>query len=138
MTTNITTRLPWIKYDPTEWQARFSSISDSEYGLLQRIVAILWRTPGIRIPKDDLIIQLRINPNTEVGRERATNLETLFAAKDIRIDDEGRVFMPELEVAFGDAVERSQKAKKAAAARYDKAPASAHQSRPSDNDPEDF
>jgi len=106
-------RLHWIKFNPTEWNGMFSELTDEEYGMLLRVVAKLWATPGNRMTEAQLLADLRLQPDSH----RATVLRALYGYA-LRVEDDGQIFIPALHEAFADAVRRSSQAAGAAAARW--------------------
>ena len=100
--------LHWIKYNPSEWQGRCSLLTDAEYGLLHRIVEVLWRTPGNRISRDDLAGRLRLARDPA----REAMLDQLIADQELRMGADGMPDIPFLHDAFNNAVARSENASK--------------------------
>ncbi len=117
MTAETNSRLHWLKYNPSEWQGRTFALSDAEYGLFHRTLEILWRTPGNRVSKVDLVSRLRITS----GSDRATCLESLLAGQELRIDTDGMIDIPDLHAEFADACKRGEDAAKGGRAKAAKA-----------------
>lgn len=106
-------RLHWIKYNPNEWQGRYGELTDEEYGLFHRIIARLWATPGNRLTTEDLLIGLRVKPNSK----RARLLQGLIGYA-LQVDGDGLLFVSAIDDAFADATRRSKAGSTAANARW--------------------
>lgn len=116
MTENAS-RLHWLKFNPSEWQGRCSHLNDAEYGLYHRVVEVLWRTPGNRMPKSDLSARLRLTRDSQ----RSEMLDQLVLGQELRIDQDDIIDCPHLHEAFTDACKRSLDAAKGGQARAAKA-----------------
>lgn len=132
-------RLYWIKYNPNEWQGMYGELNDEEYGLFHRIIARLWATPGNRLTPEDLLIGLRVKPNSK----RARLVQGLIGYA-LKVDADGLLFVTAIDDAFADATKRGKAGAAGASARWDKTkaepvpmPSVAPSICPTDN-PEDF
>lgn len=108
-------RLPWMKFNPTEWMGRCSELSDAELGLFHRVLEKLWATPGNALTKGELMLRMRIRP----GDDRERLMESLFGYV-LFVDEEGQAHIPELHDALAEAIARSQAGKAASAQRWRK------------------
>lgn len=124
-------RLHWIKFNPTEWLGMFPDITDEEYGLLHKVVAKLWSTPGNRLSEADLLTCLRLTSDSP----RAAVLRGLIGYA-LRVSDDGLVYLPALDDAFAEVMTRSQAAATGAAARWKKS--STPPKSDAEADPKDF
>ncbi len=121
-------KLHWIKFNPTEWLGMFSELSDEEYGLLHRVIAKLWATPGNRMTEAELMTELRLQPDSH----RAAVLRGLIGYA-LRDAGDGTLYIPALDEAFADVARRTADAKRASEARWTaKAKPPAPQADPSD------
>lgn len=96
--------LPWIKYNPAEWNGRCANLSNAELGVYYRVLALLWASPTLTLPLDVIRLKLRIKAGT-VEDELLTGLVGLVL--DTR---DGQVCIDFLFAAFDEAVARSRKA----------------------------
>lgn len=129
-------RLHWIKYNPNEWQGLYGQLTDEEYGLLHRIIARLWATPGNRLGPEDLLTGLRI----KTGSKRA-NLVTGLIGYALKVDAAGLLYLPAIDDAFADALKRGKAGAAGASARWDKVkttPPSTSPESPAPVNPVDF
>lgn len=108
-------RLHWLKFNPSEYMGICSGLEDAEIGLFHRIVEKLWATPGNSLLREDLMHRLRIKKGSE-AEERFDGLIGCV----IFVDESGFVSIPKLQEAFQDAISRSESAKAAAGARWNK------------------
>jgi len=115
--TDTPTRLHWLKFNPSEWQGRCSSLEDAEYGFYHRIVEVLWSTPGNRIAKPALIARMRLHRDPE----RMAMLDQLIHGQELREDEDGMIDCPSLHEAFEDACRRAAIASKGGQAKAQKA-----------------
>lgn len=106
-------RLFWIKYNPTEWHGMYSELSDEEYGLLHRVAAKLWATPGNRLTLEGLLTDLRIKADSP----RASAIRGLVGYA-LKQSEDGLLFLPAIDDAFTSAISRKKQATTAAAARW--------------------
>lgn len=96
--------LPWIKYNPAEWNGRCATLSFAELGLYYRVLALLWASPTLTLPLDVIKLKLRVKAGSEED-ELLTGLVGLVL--DTR---DGHVCIDFLFAAFDEAVARSRKA----------------------------
>lgn len=108
-------RLYWIKYNPNEWQGMYGELTDEEYGLLHRIIARLWATPGNRLTPEDLLTGLRVLPNS-----RRARLVAGLIGYALKLDADGFLFVTAVDDAFADAIKRGKAGAAGANARWDK------------------
>ena len=109
-------RLYWIKYNPNEWQGMYGELNDEEYGLFHRIIARLWATPGNRLTPENLLIGLRVLPNS-----RRARLVAGLIGYALKLDADGLLFVTAIDDAFADATKRGKAGAAGANARWDKA-----------------
>lgn len=122
-------KLPWLKYNPSEIAGEFSALDNEEYGLLHRIIAKLWATPGNRMTHADLVKAFRIKAGS-CEEELLRNVIDYALTLD---ESTGLLRLPLLDEAFADAVQRSKSGKAGATARWNRQTAP-----PSSGNPSDF
>ena len=108
-------KLYWIKYNPNEWQGMYGELNDEEYGLFHRIIARLWATPGNRLTPADLLIGLRVKPDSK----RARLVQGLIGYA-LKVDADGLLFVTAIDDAFADATKRGKAGAAGADARWSK------------------
>lgn len=96
--------LPWIKYNPAEWNGRCATLSHAELGLYYRVLALLWASPTLTLPLDVIRFKLRIQPGSEEDMSLAGLVGLVLDTRD------GQVCIDFLFAAFDEAVARSRKA----------------------------
>lgn len=120
-------KLHWLKFNPTEWLGMFPELSDQELGMLHRVIAKMWATPGNRMSEDALLTELRLKHD----ESRAAVLRGLvgYALRDA---GDGTLFIPALDDAFADMLRRVEDAQRAAGARWQKTKLSSRATNPED------
>lgn len=110
-----TDRLYWIKYNPNEWQGMYGELNDEEYGLFHRIIARLWAAPGNRLSPEDLLMGLRVKPNSK----RARLIQGLIGYA-LKVDAAGMLYVTAIDDAFAEATKRGKAGAAGASARWDR------------------
>jgi hypothetical protein len=111
----------------------YSELTDEEYGLFHRIIAKLWATPGNRLTRSDLLVELRVSPESH----RAELICSLIGYA-LKADDAGMLFVPTIDDAFADVVRRGEAGTAGAKARWHRSEAARAAPLAKSVNPEDF